>query len=466
MRHHTGEVPLPKREELAEVDVEPLDDYTRVAHEGDVHAIYRLIQAGEKVPLDLTVVVFDLCESTSFRAQYGAREAFGRIERLNYIVEYWVKRHSGVTVKHIGDGVMASFPPVPGDKPAGPIRAVQCAADVIKTLAIPPGALRSASAPKVRTPMFCKVGIARGPADTIELNQGVNVHVTDYLGKVLDRAARVASVCRPNQILIDEDVHSALPHGGMQKTNFGVRGPYDVPLKGLGTIKVFDLLMGEAGPRPDFNLAAIDKLASFGEITDSATRLLDAAVQDQELGKTEVTDRGPYLMALVDFPAFASFSYPEESSRYRRLFAEFARNGGEAALCTLSPRTANASSRLQFTEGAFRAALQDPEYLAKLTNFGLDQTPTYDELINLLLAKDAEAVQEFRDAGVKIVEMTTDPRLHVWIRGTEEAVVSFVMVVKRKRTVVDWSEKGFQTTDRTVVAMLRNYVRTLIEAPL
>lgn len=444
-------------------------EYQQVAQDSDVHATYSLIRAARRSSRELTVAVFDLCNSTQFRVEHGDREGLARVERLNYIVEHWVKKHNGVVVKHIGDGVMATFPPSENDQDDPPaIRSASCAQDVIRTLEVQHVPLNYPRAPHIAEPMACKIAITKGSADAIELTNG-RVTVTDYLGTGLDRAARIASICRPNQILVDDQVRANLPADGLRHA-FVVYGPYETKLKGLGDVKVYDLAVGNHGPRPDMLLANIRRLPKYHDVMAAAMQLVDSALSDQQLRDDWARglkggDRA-YLLVMVDFPGFGSFSFPEDSRRYLKQLARLARGGARVSMLTLEGAVAEKSCRLQDTEDDFREHVRHESFRKKLKAFGLSPATTYDEFIQALLAGDAHAVEQLRADGVKVHLLHSDARVHLWIRGEREAVVSFVMVEPDRDGGLNWNEVGFQTTDATIVTMLRNYASTLLSMPI
>jgi class 3 adenylate cyclase len=445
-------------------------EYQQVAQDSDVHATYSLIRAAKRSSRDLTVAVFDLCDSTHFRVKHGDRDGFARVERLNYIVEYWVRKYGGVIVKHIGDGVLATFPPPESENVDPPaVRAAKCAQDVIRTLEIQHVPLNYPRAPHIAEPMSCKIAITQGAADAIELTNGRNVTVTDYLGTGLDRASRIASICRPNQILVDEQVRPHLRMNGMT-SSFVVHGPYETILKGLGEVRVYDLAVDDHGPRPDMLLANVRRLPKYHDVMAAAMQLVESALADQHLRDDWASGmRGgdrPYLLIMVDFPGFGSFSFPDDSRRYLKQLSKLARGGARVSMLTLDRTVAERSCRLQDTEDDFRQSVKKEDFRRKLKGYGLPATASHDQFVEALLASDALAVEQLRADGVKIHFLHSDTRVHLWIRGEREAVVSFVMVEPDTDGGLNWNEVGFQTSDATVVTMLRNYAATLLAMPI
>lgn len=151
----------------------------------------------------VTLIFTDLGDSTAINEQLGDRAWFGILQAHHDQVRSIVDRHGGNTVKSQGDGFMLAFPSAR--------RAVECAIALQKAAS----SLKAGS-----EPLGLRVGIHTGEV----LRQG-----TDFFGRHVNLAARVAASAQPGQILVSSLVQGLV--SGQHDLRFD--GPRSVELKGF-----------------------------------------------------------------------------------------------------------------------------------------------------------------------------------------------------------------------------------------
>ncbi len=132
-----------------------------------------------------TLVFLDMSGSTGAKIAYGNAVGVSSALVFTTTATAIVNRHGGRVVKTLGDGVMATF--------TDPIEA--CTAAL---------ALRYVVHEKLGESMTA--GLTLGRPYRVDLRSGA----TDLLGDVVDRAARIQSLARPGQVLIDAALHSVI----------------------------------------------------------------------------------------------------------------------------------------------------------------------------------------------------------------------------------------------------------------
>jgi class 3 adenylate cyclase len=154
---------------------------------------FRDLFRSEKVPVDeslrlkdLTFLFTDLQGSTAMYGRIGDATAYNLV-RLHFdTLEDVVREAGGAVVKTVGDAVMATF-----TEPADGLRAA------IAMIARLEAHNRSAS-----TALGLRVGLHRGPAITVTLNDQV-----DYFGQTVNIAARVEGLANAGEVAVSEDVY-------------------------------------------------------------------------------------------------------------------------------------------------------------------------------------------------------------------------------------------------------------------
>ncbi len=135
-------------------------------------------------PVSMTVVFTDLEGFTTFTARHGDEAAIALLRDHHRVAGPMVRREGGHIVKHIGDGLLCTFP-----DPQGGLRAA------VSLLAAAPEPLR------------LRAGVHLGEAI---------VSVDDVIGHVVNVAARVAETARGGQAMATQEaVDAAGPTPGV-----------------------------------------------------------------------------------------------------------------------------------------------------------------------------------------------------------------------------------------------------------
>ena len=130
------------------------------------------------------IMFTDMVGSTEMTAQLGDRMAVELLRAHDAIVRRFLERHGGSEVKHLGDGIMASFQDVPAS--------VACAIGIQQELA----SYNDAS----DTPIRVRIGIHAG--EPLEDSD-------DLFGSAVQMAARICDVAPANAILVSREVRDA-----------------------------------------------------------------------------------------------------------------------------------------------------------------------------------------------------------------------------------------------------------------
>jgi class 3 adenylate cyclase len=174
---------------LLPVEFEPMLSAKRLLSTQTFRDLFR----SEKVPVDeslqlkdLTFLFTDLQGSTAMYDRIGDATAYNLV-RLHFdTLEDVVRAARGAVVKTVGDAVMATF-----TEPADGLRAAIAMIVRLETHN------RSAS-----TALGLRVGLHRGPAITVTLNDQV-----DYFGQTVNIAARVEGLANAGEVALSEDVY-------------------------------------------------------------------------------------------------------------------------------------------------------------------------------------------------------------------------------------------------------------------
>jgi class 3 adenylate cyclase len=140
----------------------------------------------------------DLAGYTRLTEEEGDAVAAALAETLAVLVGRSARKHGGVPVKWLGDGVMVHYPE--------PARAVLSALELVDQL------------PEAGLPP-AHVGVAAGP---------VVVQGGDYFGRTVNLAARIAALARAGQVLVTRRVAESAPPPGVTFAEVG-----EQPLKGI-----------------------------------------------------------------------------------------------------------------------------------------------------------------------------------------------------------------------------------------
>jgi class 3 adenylate cyclase len=123
-----------------------------------------------------------LCASTLYKLKEGHRKGILRNLLFLFRASAIVKKHEGKIVKELGDGLFAVF--------RRPEKAIVAACDLVQLKPV----VQKGSTVKID----CKVSVTYGEIERITIHGRC-----DYLGIAIDRCARVNSICRAKQVLVD-----------------------------------------------------------------------------------------------------------------------------------------------------------------------------------------------------------------------------------------------------------------------
>ena len=199
----------------------------RTAGQADTGSIEAIAEAAVAEPSDLsahaapdgtlTILFSDMKDSTALFDELGDLRAQEILNAHNAIVREHVALQRGFEVKSTGDGFMVVF--------SSARRAVLCAIGIQRALR---GVLASNSATR---PSVCRMGLHVG--EPINLS-------TDFSGKAVIVAARIASLARGGEILVSSTLRDLTESAG--DLRFGEAG--EVQLKGLsGTHRLYRVVM-------------------------------------------------------------------------------------------------------------------------------------------------------------------------------------------------------------------------------
>ena len=155
--------------------------------------------SAKTAPIDDTafraIMFTDMVGSTEMTAQLGDTMAVELLKAHDAILRRCLERHGGSEVKHLGDGIMASFDDVPAS--------VACAMKIQEELA----SYNEAG----ETPIRVRIGIHAG--EPVEESD-------DLFGSAVQMAARICDVAQADAILVSREVKDACSavHLGFEPT--------------------------------------------------------------------------------------------------------------------------------------------------------------------------------------------------------------------------------------------------------
>lgn len=130
------------------------------------------------------IMFTDMVDSTAMTAELGDIMAVELLKAHDGIIRRSLENHRGSWVKHLGDGIMASFDDVSAS--------VSCAIEIQKELA----SYRQNS----ETPIHVRIGLHAG--EPVEESD-------DLFGTAVQIAARICNIAQANSILVSGDVRDA-----------------------------------------------------------------------------------------------------------------------------------------------------------------------------------------------------------------------------------------------------------------
>jgi class 3 adenylate cyclase len=155
------------------------------------------------------IMFTDMVGSTEMTARLGDAMAVELLRAHDAIIRRNLERHGGSEVKHLGDGIMASFDDAPSS--------VACALEVQEDLAT----YNRTS----ETPIRVRIGIHAGEP-VKESN--------DLFGSAVQIASRICDIAQANTVLVSGDVREACADAGLafeprgEKTLKGFRDPIEL----------------------------------------------------------------------------------------------------------------------------------------------------------------------------------------------------------------------------------------------
>jgi class 3 adenylate cyclase len=169
----------------------------------------------------VTLLFTDITASTKMYETLGDIKAYNIVRDHFDILLNEIQSKNGIIVKTIGDAVMASFP-----KNSNAFESIFSASKKMKEYNL---------AKEIPEKVFLKIGVHRGSAILVNLNDRL-----DYFGSTVNKAARIQSISKTEQISIseevflDKEVQSILKANGINRVsksshNFkGLEGMYSI----------------------------------------------------------------------------------------------------------------------------------------------------------------------------------------------------------------------------------------------
>lgn len=137
----------------------------------------------------LTLMFTDITGSTAMYKQFGDIRAYNLVRDHFEVLFREIEKHHGVTVKTIGDAVMAAFPSADD--------AVRAALEVQRSIR----EFNRGRLPEQGV-ILLKIGLHNGSAIAVNLNDRL-----DYFGNMVNMAARIQSKSRSEEILMSEALY-------------------------------------------------------------------------------------------------------------------------------------------------------------------------------------------------------------------------------------------------------------------
>ncbi len=211
-------------------------------------AASRPARRADKKPLDMDVIIesvarsiattqdqykcimfTDLVGSTEYKRRMGHTKGFMRNRVFCDTCERGVERFDGMVVKRLGDGVMAVF--------ESAMDAVLTALMIRRTIEASRRKLK-----KLIGPVQYRIGITCGYVKEISGD------APDYIGHAMDKGARIESVAKNNQVLIDEIVYGLI-HTKIRdySEDIIIGPPRNLTLKGIGVSTLYEIAPKEMG---------------------------------------------------------------------------------------------------------------------------------------------------------------------------------------------------------------------------
>ncbi len=143
------------------------------------------IKSGEPAPLDAgarAIMFTDLQDSTAMTMRLGDARALHLLHVHNALTRKALREHAGREVKHLGDGIMASFASID--------QALECSIAIQRAFA-------AFNIQNTTTPLHLRIGLSVG--EPVEEDN-------DLFGATVQIASRLCSHADPDQILATEEM--------------------------------------------------------------------------------------------------------------------------------------------------------------------------------------------------------------------------------------------------------------------
>lgn len=144
------------------------------------------------------IMFTDMAGSTEMTARIGDTRSVELLRAHDGIIRRCLRRHHGSEVKHLGDGLMASFFDIPG--------AVACARSIHAEFA--------AYNAHCEMPIHVRVGIHAGEP----IEEG-----GDLFGSVVQLAARICAAAEPDTTLVSREIREAFADSAAEFVSRGAR---------------------------------------------------------------------------------------------------------------------------------------------------------------------------------------------------------------------------------------------------
>ena len=179
----------------------------------------------------VTVAMFDLTGSTRVKLSNGHARGTELALEHNSLCQEISSRYNGSVVKHMGDGIFLRF--------QNPVEACQAALEIKHTL-------------YEKGRFSTKAGITIGLVENIEVGG-----ISDLLGSIIDRCARMTSLAAPDQILIDQTLHGVAYSFLKENKDMIVSDPTIKKVKGIGELILYEISLIPLG-FVGFNISSLN----------------------------------------------------------------------------------------------------------------------------------------------------------------------------------------------------------------
>jgi class 3 adenylate cyclase len=197
--------------EIIEVDPAVVEGVLGTDHRSTSH------RSGGRAPLDSAsraIMFTDLQDSTGMTARLGDAKAMDLLHTHNSLTRKALREYTGREVKHLGDGIMASFASID--------QSLECAIAIQRAFA-------SYNVEHSGAPLHLRIGLSVG--EPVEDDN-------DLFGRTVQLASRVCTHAKPDQILATEEV---VAQSAGKTSLFLSRGP--ISPKGFDqAIQVYEVL--------------------------------------------------------------------------------------------------------------------------------------------------------------------------------------------------------------------------------